>query len=380
MRHLTFLRLTFAALAALLAPSIAGAEKLTVWIGTYGKGPGQGIFRAELDTRAGTLSDPVNAAEETNPSFVAVHPSGKYLYSVSEVADAGGKRGGGVAAFAIGEGRSLKLLGRRSSGGSGPCHVTVNPAGDVLLVANYGGGTVASLPIGTDGSLGEPGSVIQHEGSGPNKARQERPHAHSINPDAAGRFAVSADLGIDKLLIYRLDGAKLTPNDPPFASTPPGGGPRHFAFHPSGKWAFTNNEMTCTVTSFAWDAEKGSLTPVEDGTVTTLPRPVGPGDSTAEVVAHPNGKFVYVSNRGHDTIASFSVDAASGRLKPIGHTPCGGRIPRNFALDPSGAWCIAAHQDSDSLALFRVDLETGELSDTKVRVKAPKPVCVRFQK
>jgi 6-phosphogluconolactonase len=238
---------------------------------------------------------------------------------------------------------------------------------------------VACLPIDEEGRLEPPSSTIQHTGSSVNPNRQKEPHAHSINLDPAGRFAFAADLGVDKIFIYKFDAAKgtLTPNDPPSAAVEPGSGPRHFAFHPSGKFTYVINEITLTVTAFSYDSARGVLTPIE--TVSTLPPDAkGQGFSTAEVVAHPSGKFLYGSNRGHDTIAAFAVDQKTGKLTRIENEPTQGKTPRNFAIDPTGRWLLAENQGSDTIVVFTINQETGELDASGVKVDVPSPVCVRF--
>lgn len=362
-----------------LVLSLLCQDKLSVYVGTYtGNKPtdSKGIYRFDFDAKTGVAGEPAVAAETASPSFLAVHPGGKFLYAVGEVGTFEGKKTGAVSAFAIQADGSLKLLNAKTSGGTGPCHLNVDPTGKAVLVANYGGGSCASLPIQADGSLGEPGSVMQHTGSSVNKGRQSEPHAHSINLDPAGRLAFCADLGLDKILVYKLDAAKatLTPHEPPFAAVAPGSGPRHFAFRPDGKFAYVCGEMTSTVVAFSYDAEKGVLSEIQ--TLSTLPEPVK-GNSTAEVVAHPSGKAVYVSNRGHDSIAVFAVDEATGKLTAKGHVPTQGKTPRNFAVDPSGAWLFAENQGSDSIVIFKVGADGG-LTPSGVSVKVPKPVCVRF--
>jgi 6-phosphogluconolactonase len=366
----------------------AGAEqqtppprKLRVYVGTYtGGGPGRGIYLCELDMASGKLSRPELAVETVNPSFLEIHPSRRFLYAVGEIADFEGQKSGGVSAFAVdaATGR-LTLINQQPSGGAGPCHVTVDATGKNVLVANYGGGSVACLPIEADGRLKPASAFIQHEGSSVNPQRQTGPHAHSINIDFANRFAVSADLGLDKLLVYRFDAEKgtLTPNDPPSVSVRPGGGPRHFALHPDGKYAYANNELTSTVTAFAYDAERGTFEELQ--TISTLPESFdGRTNSTAEVRVHPSGKFVYVSNRGHNSIAIFTVDPATGRLTAAGHESTRGEIPRNFNLDPSGAYLLAANQETNNVVVFAVDAAAGTLTPTGSEVEIPAPVCVRF--
>ncbi len=350
-----------------------------VYVGTYTQDTGsRGIYRFDFDAATGKASEPVLACEATNPSFLAIHPSGRYLYAVGEVGQFKGRSDGSVSAYQIEPATgNLKPLNTQASRGAAPCHLVVDPSGRNVLVANYTGGSVASLPIQSDGSLGPASGFVQHQGKGADPQRQGSPHAHSINLDPSGRLAVVADLGLDKVFVYSFDPQKgsLTPHNPPFATVPSGGGPRHFAFHPSEKFAFTNNEMTSSVTAFKWDGKKGVLEPLQ--TITTLPQTVT-NNTTAEVLAHPSGRFLYVSNRVHDSIAVFRVDPQAGRLTPAGHVPTGGKIPRNFNLDPSGQWLIAANQDSGNLVIFKVDLQTGMLTPTGQQLSILKPVCVRF--
>ncbi len=371
----------------LLTPSASAAEKKArdyfVYVGTYTGGKGrasEGIYVFRFDTTTGKASAPMLAAKSVNPSFLALHPGGKYLYAANEVSQFAGKSVGAVGAFAIDrESGKLTLLNQASSAGAGPAHLTVDRAGKCVLVANYGGGSVAALPIKADGSLGEPASSIQHTGSSVDPQRQKEPHAHNINVSPDNRFAFAADLGLDKMLIYKLDAgnAVLTANDPAFATVPPGSGPRHFAFHPNGKFAYVINEMLCTMTTFSYDAKQGELKVIQ--TVSTLPagESVKPGYSTAEVVAHPNGKFLYGSNRGHDTIAVYSI-GADGKITLVQNAPAEVKIPRNFNLDPTGQWLITAGQNSDNLAIFRVDPQTGKLEFTGTKLEVGAPVCVKF--
>jgi 6-phosphogluconolactonase len=358
-------------------PSARGG-KMRVYVGTYTGAKSKGIYLLELDLATGALSAPVLAAQTANPSFLAIHPSRRFLYAVGELDNFKGKKGGAVTAFAIDEKTGkLTQLNQQSSKGGGPCHLVVDAKGKNVLVANYGGGSVAVLPIDADGKLREASSFIQHMGSSVDKGRQEGPHGHSINLDAANRFAVAADLGLDKVLVYKFDADKgtLTPNTPPSTSVPPGSGPRHFAFHPDRRHAYVINEMKSTVTAFDYDSEKGVLKPVQ--TLSTLPHPVK-GNSTAEVQVHPSGKFVYGSNRGHNSIAIFTVDAKTGRLTAAGHQATGGKTPRNFGIDPTGKWLLAANQDSDTITVFRIDAKTGKLEPTEHKAEVGKPVCVKF--
>jgi 6-phosphogluconolactonase len=319
------------------------------------------------------------AGQVVNPSFLAIHPNRRFLYAIGEVGQFAGGKGGAVSAFAVDpESGKLTLLNQKSSRGPGPCHVVIDKSGANVLVANYGGGSVACLPIGEDGRLGDATSFIQHKGSSVNRQRQEGPHAHSINLDPANRFAFAPDLGLDKIMIYRLDAAGhlLTPNDPPAATVAPGSGPRHFDFHPNGRFAYAINELASTITAFEYDAERGTLQTIQ--TVTTLPEGFEGKSFTADVHVHPSGKFVYGSNRGHDSIAIFAVDSATGKLTPIGCESTQGKTPRNFGIDPTGAYLLAANQDTDNVVVLRIDAATGKLEPTGQSIRVPMPVCVKF--
>jgi 6-phosphogluconolactonase len=356
-------------------------KSLLVYVGTYTGGASQGIYAYRLDLESGKCTPLGLAAEVKNPSFLAIHPNKKFLYSVSEISDLDGKPTGGVTAFALdAKTGKLKKLNGQSSQGAGPCHLVVDKSGQTVLVANYGGGSIASLPIAADGSVGPAASAIQHEGKSVNPKRQESPHAHSINVDPANRFAVAADLGLDKVLVYRLDPStsKLAANDPAFAPVAPGSGPRHFAFHPSGKFAYVINEILCTVTAFDYDPAQGKLTEIE--TVTTLPEGerLKPEYSTAEVQVHPSGRFVYGSNRGHHSITVFEVDPSTGKLRFVQNEPTQGETPRGFGIDPTGRYLLAGTQASDTITGVRIDPKTGRLAPTGEKLEVGTPVCVKF--
>ncbi|MFO0879198.1 MAG: lactonase family protein [Gemmataceae bacterium] len=354
--------------------------KLTVYVGTYTRGTkSEGIYRMELDLASGKLSEPVVAGKTDNPSFLAIHPTGKFLYACGEIADFPGKKKGvgAINAFAIDAKGDLTLLNQQSSEGAGPCHVVLDRAGKYAFCANYGGGNAAALPIGADGKLGPASGFVQHKGSSVDKGRQEAPHAHSINLDPTNRHVFVADLGLDKVLIYQFDPEKgtLTANDPPHVEVAPGAGPRHFAFHPSGKYAYVINEMNMTVSALAYDPTSGKLEVIQS--VPTVEKKQK-GDSTAEVVVHPSGKFVYGSNRGANSIAVFQVDEKTGKLTPSGRQGKGIKTPRNFAVDPTGRYCLVANQDGGSVIVFRIDPKTGALTPTEHRAEIPAPVCVRM--
>lgn len=363
------------------ATASVDAPKCRVYIGTYTSptNGSKGIYLVDLDMRSGELTDRgLVAAEVRSPSFLAVHPSRRFLYAVSELNEFQGQKAGAVSAFAIdAQTGKLKLLNQQPSGGQGPCHVTVDPAGKCVLTANYTTGTVAALPIDNEGRLREPTSIIQHTGSGPNAKRQQSPHAHSINLDPVGRFAFAADLGADKVFIYRLAAKdeSLVANDPPFAQVAPGSGPRHFTFHPTGRFAYVINELNSTITALSYDADRGVLKELQ--TVPTLPKDFAGRNFPADIHVHPTGRFLYGSNRGHDSIAVFTVDELTGRLTAVGHASTGGKNPRNFAIDPSGRWLLAANQDSNTIIVFRIDPRTGLLTARDGALAMPSPVCLR---
>jgi len=365
-----------------------------VWFGTYtGAAPlGSGLYVARFDPATGTLAPAALAATLENPSFLALHPRLPVLYAVSEVTDGAGRGAGAVVAFAIDRATGLLTqLNRQSSGGAGPCHLSVDPTGRVLLVANYGGGSVLCLGIAADGSLQaaveasgpRPGGLIQHvldqpRSPGIDPQRQAAPHAHSIDASADGRFALACDLGCDRVFIHALDVDRATLKPHRSAILTAGAGPRHFAFHPQQKFAYCINELDLTVTAFAFDSQAGALLTLDS--VPTLPAEVVDrrGFSTAEIVIHPSGKFLYGSNRGHDSVAIYTIDAGSGRLSLQGVEPTQVSTPRHFAIDPSGRYLLAAGQASGLVAVFAIDQETGKLAFTGHMQAVPAPVCILF--
>lgn len=377
----TFRRVASLAAALLTVPcSVRAADgpaagAMRMYIGTYTGPKSRGIYVSTLDPATGAIGEPTLAGEATDPSFLAIAPGGKFLYSADESAKPPGS--GAVSAFAIQADGKLKHLNDQPLAG-GPCYITTDKTGHIVLAAQYGNGTVASFTTGDDGALSPIVTLDAHKGVGSDPKRQEGPHAHCVDMDPANRYALSCDLGLDKVIVYRLDAAtgKLTPNDPPFAAVNAGSGPRHLAFHPSGKFVYVINEMASTVTAFSYDAERGALAQIE--TVLTLP-PGYKGDSScAEIAVHPSGKFLYGSNRGHNSIAVFRINEQTGKLTAAGHAPTGGKNPRGFGIDPSGRWLIAGNQNSDTLVEFKIDPATGALESTDKPIDLASPVCVKF--
>jgi 6-phosphogluconolactonase len=367
------LLLSFFSIATLAAAALAA--DVTCYIGTYTQaGKSRGIYVAKLDTDTGKLGPASLAAEVKSPSFLALSPSGKHLYAAVE------SGGGSVAAFAVGADGKLTALGEQSAGGGGTCHVWVDATGRNVFGANYGGGSIVGLRVKEDGSLGERSAFVQFAGSGPDKARQEKPHAHAVYTDAENRFLYACDLGTDNVWIFKLDTATgaLEAAEPPSGKVPPGGGPRHLAIHPSGRFAYANNEMALSVTAFARDAKIGALTPLQ--TLPTVPEGTDrKGISTAEIFCHPSGKWLYVSNRGHDTFAVYSI-AADGKLEWIENAPAQVKVPRGFGIDPTGKWLVAAGQHDDRIAVLKIDGATGKLTPTGVTAEVMTPVCIVFGK
>lgn len=354
-------------------------ETLYLYIGTYTTGESEGVYVYRMNGVTGTLELASTAEAGENPSFLAIHPQCQYLYAVNEISEFEGKPSGNVSAFAIDQtSGELTFLNRKSSVGTGPCHLTVDSTGKFILAANYGGGSVCMLPIQADGSLGEATDFIQHSGSSINPQRQEGPHAHSIMIDPANRYAFAPDLGLDKIVSYRIDltAGKLVPNNPPSAAVKAGAGPRHFDFHPNRKFAYVINELDSTITAFDYDETSGALS--ETQTISTLPADFSGISHTADVHVHSSGRFLYGSNRGHDSIAIFEIDEDTGKLNTVGYESTQGETPRNFGIDPSGTFLLAANQTTDTIITFRIDEETGILTPTGQVTEVPAPVCLQF--
>lgn len=368
------------AAAPLLRATGLGADEVpaeySLYIGAYTNGASKGILLAHFNSKTGVISTPELAAATPNPTFLAIHPTNRFVYAVNEVGTWNGQKTGSVSAFSIEKGGLLRLLNQVSSKGSGPCHVALDSKGRVALVANYGSGSIATYKIGSDGQLSEAVSFFQNTGYGPNKGRQEGPHAHSNTLSADNRYVINCDLGTDHLNIYELDteNAKLVPSNPAYVRAVPGGGPRHFTFHPNEKFAYVCNEMLSSVTAFQWNRFRGELTEIQ--TVSTLPKGFSGENSTAEIRIHAQNGHLYVSNRGHNSIAVFDI-AKDGKLSLVEITPTGGKTPRNFNFDPTGRWLLAANQDSNDITVLEI-AHKGTLHATSNSAKCGAPVCLRF--
>jgi 6-phosphogluconolactonase len=349
------------------------------YVGTYTSAQGRGIYHCSFDPAAGRINVLGATGGITNPSFLAADPRGRYLFAVSETAEFEGKPVGSVHAFSVdGTSGGLTHLNAQPSHGADPAHLSIDKRGRFVLVANYTGGNVCVFPVGEDGHLGPVVANVQHVGRGPNPQRQEKPHAHSIVLDPASRRAFSADLGIDRVMVstFNADTGALAPAEQPEVVVAPGAGPRHMDFSPDGKFLYVVNELNSTVTVLSYDLVTGSLTELQ--TISTLPSSWKEDNTGADIHAHPSGRYVYASNRGHDSIAVFAVGQSGGTLTAVQHQPTHGKSPRNFALDPSGRFLLAANQRSDSMLVMRIDQREGTLAPIGDPVAVPSPVCIRF--
>jgi len=347
----------------------AASKEMLVYVGTYTRGGSKGIYVYRFDPARGKLTDTGVVAELENPSFLCTR--GNRLYAVGE------SKTGMVAAFDIDRASGkLKKLNEKASGGEAPCHLTSDKNGKNLIVVHYDSGNVSVFQLKPDGALGERTALVQDTGTfGPDKRRQDKAHAHSVNLSKNEKYAVVGDLGLDQFIVYALDGAKGTLTPHSAGKVKPGAGPRHFSFHPSYRLAYGVNEMGSSVNAYRWDEATGTLTDLQ--TITTLPTDFQGTSSCAEILVHPSGKYVYASNRGHDSIAGYSV-AGDGKLTSLGNTSTQGKTPRNFRIDPSGKWLIAANQDTGTLVVFRIDEASGKLSPNGEQAKVPFPVCLKF--
>ena len=377
MKLICRLFLSAAALACMLPsgfaqPAKAAKGEYIAYIGTYTRpNKSKGIYAWRFQPATGKLTAIGLVGETVSPSFVAVHPNHKFLYAVNEISNYAGTRAGSVSSFAMDtKTGQLQPINTVTSRGGGPCHLALDPSGKWLYVANYNSGSIAEYPVHDDGSLGEASAYVQHTGSSVNPQRQSGPHAHEAVFSPDGKTVFVPDLGLDRILSYKVGG--LTPNDPPFLQIAPGNGPRHLAFTPNGKFAYVMTEMTASVIAFRYAGGK-----FEELQTSPTAEPAA-NLSGAEIAVHPNGKFVYSSTRGANTIGVFAIDPAKGTLTPVERTPSGGKTPRHFAIDPTGAYLFAAHQDSDNVVVFRIDAKTGKLTPSGDILEAFSAVCVTF--
>ena len=355
------------------------AREMLMYVGTYTSGRSEGIYIYKLDLADGSLERVGVARGVTNPSYLALDRARRLLYSVEETEEYEGEKSGAVSAFRVDRrDGGLAFVNRQASKGGAPCYVTADNAGRFVLVANYVGGNVAVLPVLKGGELGKAVEVEQGSGSGPVRERQESPHAHCVLLDASNRHAYACDLGADKVMGYDFDARRgtLTPNARASVSLKPGAGPRHLTFDRAGRHAYVLNELDSTVTAFARAPRSGALRELK--TYSILPADFKGENTGADIHLTPDGRFLYCSNRGHDSIAAFRVNARAGSLTPAGHTPTGGKTPRNFAVDPTGRFLLVANQRSDSVVTFRIDSSTGALQPTGHAAEVPSPVCLKL--
>lgn len=373
-RQFRLAALVFVALFAVAA----FAADYNVLVGTYTGPKSKGIYVFHFDPATGKFTAPQLAGETENPSFIALDPHHRFLYAVNELENYKGTPSGAVSVFSL-DPVTAKLTFKQqvSSLGEDPAYITVDHTGKDVLVANYTTGDVVVFPIKPDGTLGDHTALDQHQGSSVNPDRQKGPHAHSIQLTNDNRFALSADLGLDKVIIYRFDSARgiLTPNNPPFTKIAPGSGPRHLAFSADSKFAYVIDEMGTTVNVFSFNPTTAAMTEIQ--TVSTVAKH-DPANTAAEIQISPDGRFLYTSTRKANVITEFAIDKSTGKLKLVDRLSSGGKTPRFFTLDPTGHWMLVAHQDSDSIVLFKVDKASGKLTPTGKQIDIGSPVCLVF--
>jgi 6-phosphogluconolactonase len=361
------------------AQAAAPADSVRVYVGTYTDTDSRGIYRLRLDLATGALSTEGEPTPAGDPSWLTLSPDGARLFAVNETGQARTDPPGGVSAFAVdGVTGALTFLNRQPSGGAAPCYLSLDASGRHALVANYWGGNVSVFPVDADGRLGTASAFVQHALSASPADADAGPHAHSIDLDAANRYAIVADLGLDRVYSYRFDAAKGTLAEASILDLPTGAGPRHLTFHPDGRHAYLINELSSTVTALSYAAASGALEALQ--TISTLPDGFTGRNGTAEVAVSPDGRFLYGSNRGHDSLAIFAIDAATGRLSPIGHQPTLGKHPRHFAIDPTGAYLLVANRDSDNVVVFRIDRANGRLEAVGQPFHVPRAVCLQMRR
>ena len=377
-----FLRAAGSSAGALVLLSVQGratslpVSEQTLYVGTYTSGKSEGIYVYRLNMSNGELSHFKTVKGVTDPSYLTIDRKRRFLYAVNEVSKFEGKASGAVSAFRVDpKSGEIQFLNQKASEGGSPCYVTLDHTERFVLLANYEAGNVSVLPIKRDGSLDSAVSVVQHRGSSVNRDRQEGPHAHCIVVDRSNRYAFAVDLGIDKIIGYRFDSRKGNLIQHTDIQAKPGAGPRHLTFHPDNKYAYVIDELDSTMTAFSYDASRGTLRPLQ--TLSTLPSGYSGENTCADVHVSPSGRFLYGSNRGHDSIAVFAINR-SGQLTPVEHVLTGGKTPRNFTIDPTGTFLLVANQKSDSVVTFRIDGVTGQLKPTGHVAEIPTPVCLKL--
>jgi 6-phosphogluconolactonase len=361
-----------AVVAGFYGQPLFGAD-MFVYFGTHRAGTNVGFSLAHFDTDTGVLTKPEFLIQSPAPAYFVIHPDGRQLYTCNSGSL------GTVSAYEIEPHTGvLKFLNRVPAGGLDTSYVSLDQSGRYLFAANYQGGNIAAFALKPDGSIGDRTAFVQDTGKGVNPLRQTHAYAHSIITDPSNRFALAADLGVDKIFVYHFNAedGSLSPNNPPSVSVAPGSGARHVKFHPNGRWVYLINEIASTIIAFNWDSTNGTLT--EFQTVSALPADFKGTSACAEIMVHPNGKFLYASNRGDDTLAVFAIDQTTGQLTLVEHVPSGGKMPRNFAFDPTGKWILCSNHDSNNALVFRVDENTGKLTPTGQPVSVPYPFCERF--
>ncbi len=371
---------TLAAFCLLPLGSFASAQEGTqpFYIGTYTSGESQGIYLSSLNLEDGSLAQPTLAAELENPSFLAINAAHDHLYAVGEVSNFKDKASGAVSAFAINEDGTLKLLNQEATGGRGPCHILLGPDEKTALVANYGGGSFTSLPLTDDGKLKPAASVMQQVGSSIDKSRQQGPHAHGMYLVPGTKLALGVDLGVDKVMIYDVtDEGELKTHDPAFIEITPGSGPRHLAINKSGDKIYVLNEMASTVDVFQFDPQTGKSQHLQK--LSTLPKDFNGNNTTAEIFLHPNGKWLYCSNRGHNSLAVFHVDPETGKLTFVEHASSMGETPRSFQIAPQGKHLLIANQNSSNIVVYEINQENGTLTSNGHQIDVPNPCCIDFR-
>ena len=354
---------------------------VNLYVGTFSARGSEGIYVYDWNLETGDFKPVQTVPGRESPSFLAIHPNRKYLYSVNREGITEGEDSGSVASYRIDPNSGqLTFLTEVSSLGAGPCHVQADQTGQLLFVSNYAEGNFTVYPVEEDGRIGENLYNFTYEGQGPNLARQQKPHLHSALPSPDNRFVFAADLGTDRLYTYRIKPGKgkLRPAKTPWASIEPGGGPRHFDFHPNGKWVYVAEELSSHVTAFKYDARKGSMNQIQR--LSTLPTDFTDPSFCADIHVHPSGRFLYVSNRGHQSLAVYSIDQATGKLTMVDTPSVRGDWPRNFLISPDGRWCLVANERSDNVTVFTIDQQTGKLTFTGKELKIPSPVCLKVRK